>query len=128
MSRRVSRKASRHSRLCCNLRGRTAGTLEAHEAEEGHVQAAAAHGVGRDEALLRPAWGRVIVGPAVTRADGRAPAAGSKGCENGTNFSLSARSRCRGPATARPGEPGVFPLDAQVNLLSAATRTSCKSG
>ncbi len=91
-----------------------AGTLEAHEAEQGIFKRLLPMGLAAMKRSFAQC-GTGDVGPAVTRADG-ASCRGRRRCEGGTPVRSSARSRWPGPATAQPGEPGSVPLDAQVNL------------
>ena len=82
---------------------------------EGHLQAAAAHWVGGDEALLRPARdGRCGTGRHAGRR--RAPAAGDRQLRGRDYFSLFGKFAVARTCYRTPGEPGIFPLDAQVNL------------
>jgi len=90
------------------------GTLEAHEAEKGLFTRLMPLGLAamkRDFAQR----GTGDVGPAVTRADGillpREPKL--RGRDYGSLFGKFTVART---CDRTPGEPGIFPLDAQVNL------------
>jgi hypothetical protein len=91
-----------------------AGTLEAHEAEKGIFKRLLPIGLAAMK-LYFAQRGTGDVGPAVTREDGmilprEKPLRGRDYCSLFGTFAV-ARTCDRAP-----GEPGIFPLDAQVNL------------
>jgi hypothetical protein len=91
-----------------------AGTLEAHEAEKGIFKRLLPIGLAAMK-LYFAQRGPGDVGPAVTRADGvllprEAPLRGRD------YFSLFGKFAVARTCYRAPGEPGIFPLDAQVNL------------
>ena len=91
-----------------------AGTLAAHAAEPGIVTRRMPSGLA---ALTRSdaQWGTGDGGPAVTRADGiRLPREPQlRGRDDGARFGQGPVART---GSRTPGEPGMFPLEAQVNL------------
>jgi hypothetical protein len=91
-----------------------AGTLEAHEAEKGIFKRLLPSGLA---AMTRycAQRGTGEVGPAVTRADGmiRPREQKLRGRDDVSRFGTFAVART---CYRRPGEPGIFPLDAQVDL------------
>jgi hypothetical protein len=103
-----------------------AGTLETHEAEKGIFKRLLPMGLAAMK-LYFAQRGTGDVGPAVTRADGmilprEQKLRGRDYCSRFGKFAV-ARTCYR-----RPGEPGIFPLDARSTSPSGATRTSCRSG
>ena len=91
-----------------------AGTLEAHEAEQGICKRRLPMGLAAMKRSFAQR-GTGDVGPAVTRADGamrprQTPLRGRDSCSLFGTFQV-ARTCDR-----TPGEPGSVPLDAQVNL------------
>src|SRR5262245_62153488 len=91
-----------------------AGRLEAHEAEQGLFKRLLPIGLAAMQ-LYFAQRGTGDVGPAITRADGRIlprekPLRGRDYCSLFGTFGV-ARTCDR-----TPGEPGIFPLDPQVNL------------
>ena len=91
-----------------------AGTLEAHEAEKGIFKRLLPIGLAAMK-LYFAQRGTGDVGPAVTRADGvclprEKPWRGHDSCS--LFGKLAVARRCY----RTPGAPGIFPLDAQVNL------------
>jgi hypothetical protein len=91
-----------------------AGTLEAHEAEQGIFKRLLPMGLAAMK-LYVAQRGTGDVGPAVTRADGMILPREQKlrGRDYCSLFGTFAVART---CYRRPGEPGIFPLDAQVNL------------
>ena len=92
----------------------SAGTLEAHEAEKGLFKRLLPIGLAAMK-LYFAQRGTGDVGPAITRADGellprQTQLRGRDYCSIFGKFKV-ARTCYR-----TPGEPGIFPLDAQVNL------------
>ena len=92
----------------------SAGTLEAHEAEKGIFKRLLPMGLAAMK-LYFAQRGTGDVGPAITRADGvilprEKTLRGRDYCSLFGTFAV-ARTCYR-----MPGEPGIFPLDAQVNL------------
>jgi hypothetical protein len=92
----------------------SAGKREAHEAEQGIFKRLLPIGLAAMK-LYFAQCGTGDVGPAVTRADGvflprEKPLRGREYCSLFGTFAV-ARTCYR-----TPGEPGIFPLDAQVNL------------
>ena len=91
-----------------------AGTLAAHAAEPGIVTRRMPSGLA---ALTRSdaEWGTGDGGPAVTRADGiRLPREPQlRGRDDGARVGQGPVART---GSRTPGEPGMFPLEAQVNL------------
>ena len=91
-----------------------AGTLEAHEAEKGIFKRLLPMGVAAMK-LYFAQRGTGDVGPAITRADGMILPREQK--RRGRDyFSLFGTFAVARTCYRRPGEPGIFPLDAQVNL------------
>jgi hypothetical protein len=91
-----------------------AGTLEAHEAEKGIFKRLLPIGLAAMK-LYFAQRGPGDVGPAITRADGvllprEVPLRGRD------YFSLFGKFAVARTCYRAPGEPGIFPLDAQVNL------------
>ena len=90
------------------------GTLEAHEAEKGLFTRLMPLGLAAMKRYFAQR-GTGDVGPAVTRADGillpREPKL--RGRDYGSLFGTFTVART---CDRTPGEPGIFPLDAQVNL------------
>jgi hypothetical protein len=91
-----------------------AGTLEAHEAEQGIFKRLLPMGLAAMQRSFAQR-GTGDVGPAITRADGvllprEKPLRGRDSCSRFGTFAV-ARTCDR-----TPGEPGICPLDAQVNL------------
>ena len=91
-----------------------AGDLEAHEAEKGIFKRRLPMGLAAMK-LSFAQRGTGEGGPAVTRADGvllprEKPLRGRDSC---AIFGKCAVAR---PCSRMPGEPGIVPLDAQVNL------------
>ena len=92
-----------------------AGTLEAHEAEKGIFKRLLPIGLAAMKLLLRPARdGRCGTGRHAGRRHD--PAAGEDSCEERDYFSLFGKFAVARTCYRTPGEPGIFPLDAQVNL------------
>ena len=114
MSRRVSRKESRRSRRCCKFARESAGTLEAHEAEKGIFKRLLPMGLAAMK-LYFAQRGTGDVGPAITRADG-VILPREQTLRGRDYFSLFGKFAVARTCYRTPGEPGIFPLDAQVNL------------
>ena len=92
----------------------SAGTLEAHAAEQGICKRRLPMGVAAMQRSFAQR-GTGDVGPAVTRADGvRLPR--EKPLRGRDSCSLVGTCAVARPCDRTPGEPGIFPLDAQVNL------------
>jgi hypothetical protein len=92
----------------------SAGKLEAHEAEKGIFKRLLPIGLAamqRDFAQR----GTGDVGPAVTRADG-VLLPREQTLRGRDYFSLCGKFAVPRTCYRTPGEPGIFPLDAQVNL------------
>ncbi len=104
----------------------TAGTLEAHEAEKGIFKRLLPMGLAAMKRYFAQR-GTGDVGPAVTQADGVFLPREQK-LRGRDDFSLFGTFAVPRTCDRTPGKPGIFPLDAQVNLPDGATRTSCKSG
>jgi hypothetical protein len=92
----------------------TAGKLEAHDAEQGIFKLLLPIGLAAMK-LYFAQCGTGDVGPAVTRVDGvllpREPHLRGR-----DYFSLFGKFAVARTCYRMPGEPGIFPLDAQVNL------------
>ena len=91
-----------------------AGTLEAHEAEKGIFKRLLPMGLAAMKRSFAQR-GTGDVGPAVTRADGmllprEQTLRGRDSC------SLFGKFKVAHTCYRAPGEPGIFPLDTQVNL------------
>src|SRR6266581_585250 len=91
-----------------------AGTLEAHEAEKGIFKRLLPIGLAAMK-LYFAQRGTGEVGPAVTRADGMILPR-EKPLRGRDYFSLFGKFAVARTCYRTPGEPGIFPLDAQVNL------------
>src|SRR5882724_368224 len=91
-----------------------AGTLEAHEAEKGIFKRLVPIGLAAMK-LYFAQRGTGDVGPAVTRADGMILPR-EKPLRGRDYFSLFGKFAVARTCYRTPGEPGVFPLDEQVNL------------
>jgi hypothetical protein len=91
-----------------------AGTLEAHEAEKGIFKRLLPIGLAAMK-LYFAQRGTGDVGPAVTRADGMILPR-EKPLRGRDYFSLFGKFAVARTCYRTPGEPGIFPLDAQVNL------------
>jgi len=91
-----------------------AGTLEAHEAEKGIFKRLLPIGLAAMK-LYFAQRGTGDVGPAVTRVDGMILPREQK-LRGRDYFSLFGKFAVARTCYRRPGEPGIFPLDAQVNL------------
>jgi hypothetical protein len=92
----------------------TAGTLEAHEAEQGIFTRLLPMGLAAMK-LYFAQRGTGDVGPAVTRADGVLLPREQRLRER-DYCSLFGKFAVPRTCYRTPGEPGLFPLDAQVNL------------
>ena len=92
----------------------TAGTLEAHEAEKGIFKRLLPIGLAAMK-LYFAQRGTGDVGPAVTQADGVFLPREQK-LRGRDYFSLFGKFAVPRTCYRTPGEPGLFPLDAQVNL------------
>ena len=92
----------------------TAGTLEAHEAEKGIFKRLLPMGLAAMK-LDFAQRGTGDVGPAVTQADGVFLPREQK-LRGRDDFSLFGKFAVPRTCDRTPGEPGIFPLDAQVNL------------
>jgi hypothetical protein len=92
----------------------TAGKLEAHEAEKGIFKRLLPMGLAAMK-LYFAQRGTGDVGPAVTRADGVLLPREQRLRER-DYFSLFGKFAVPRTCYRTPGEPGIFPLDAQVNL------------
>jgi hypothetical protein len=92
----------------------TAGTLEAHEAEKGIFKRLLPIGLAAMK-LYFAQRGTGDVGPAVTQADGVFLPREQK-LRGRDYFSLFGKFAVPRTCYRTPGEPGIFPLDAQVNL------------
>ena len=91
-----------------------AGTLEAHEAEKGIFKRLLPIGLAAMK-LYFAQRGTGDVGPAVTRVDGMILPREQK-LRGRDYFSLFGKFAVARTCYRMPGEPGIFPLDAQVNL------------
>jgi hypothetical protein len=91
-----------------------AGTLEAHEAEKGIFKRLLPIGLAAMK-LYFAQRGTGDVGAAVTRADGMILPR-EKPLRGRDSFSLFGTFAVARTCYRTPGEPGIFPLDAQVNL------------
>ena len=91
-----------------------AGTLEAHEAEKGIFKRLLPIGLAAMK-LYFAQRGTGDVGPAVTRADGMLLPR-EQTLRGRDYFSLFGKFKVARTCYRAPGEPGIFPLDAQVNL------------
>jgi hypothetical protein len=91
-----------------------AGKLEAHEAEKGIFKRLLPIGLGAMKLDCAPR-GTGDVGPAITRADNvRLPR--EQTLRGRDYFSLFGKFAVARSCYRTLGEPGIFPLDAQVNL------------
>ena len=91
-----------------------AGRLEAHEAEKGIFKRLLPIGLAAMK-LYFAQHGTGDVGPAVTRADGEILPR-EKPLRGRDYFSIFGKFKVARTCYRTPGEPGIFPLDAQVNL------------
>ena len=91
-----------------------AGRLEAHEAEKGIFKRRLPIGLAAMK-LYFAQHGTGDVGPAVTRADGEMLPR-EKPLRGRDYFSIFGKFKVARTCYRTPGEPGIFPLDAQVNL------------
>jgi hypothetical protein len=91
-----------------------AGTLEAHEAEKGIFKRLLPIGLAAMK-LYFAQRGTGDVGPAVTRADGVCLPR-EQTLRGRDYFSLFGKFKVARTCYRTPGAPGIFPLDAQVNL------------
>jgi hypothetical protein len=91
-----------------------AGTLEAHEAEKGIFKRLLPIGLAAMQ-LYFAQRGTGDRGPAVTRADGMLLPR-EQMLRRRDSFSLFGKFKVARTCYRAPGEPGIFPLDAQVNL------------
>ena len=91
-----------------------AGKLEAHEAEKGIFKRLLPIGLAAMK-LYFAQRGTGDVGPAITRADSGILPREPK-LRNRDYFSLFGKFAVARTCYRKPGEPGIFPLDAQVNL------------
>jgi len=91
-----------------------AGTLEAHEAEKGIFKRLLPIGLAAMK-LYFAQRGTGDVGPAITRADGMLLPREQK-LRGRDYFSLFGKFKVARTCYRTPGEPGILPLDAQVNL------------
>jgi hypothetical protein len=91
-----------------------AGTLEAHEAEKGIFKRLLPIGLAAMK-LYFAQRGTGDVGPAIMRADGVGLPRERK-LRGRDYFSLFGKFAVARTCYRTPGEPGIFPLDAQVNL------------
>ena len=91
-----------------------AGKLEAHEAEKGIFKRLLPIGLAAMK-LYFAQRGTGDVGPALTRADG-VLLPREKQLRGRDYFSLFGKFAVARPCYRTPGEPGIYPLDAQVNL------------
>jgi hypothetical protein len=92
----------------------TAGMLEAHEAEQGIFTRLLPMGLAAMK-LYFAQRGTGDVGPAVTQADG-VFLPREQQLRGRDDFSLFGTFAVPRTCYRTPGEPGIFPLDAQVNL------------
>jgi hypothetical protein len=91
-----------------------AGKLEAHEAEKGIFKRLLPIGLAAMK-LYFAQRGTGDVGPAITRADG-VHLLQEQALRGRDYFSLFGKFAVARSCYRTPGEPGIFPLDAQVNL------------
>jgi hypothetical protein len=91
-----------------------AGTLEAHEAEQGIFKRLLPIGLAAMK-LYFAQRGTGDVGPAITRADD-VILTKEKKLRGRDYFSIFGKCAVARTCYRTPGEPGIFPLDAQVNL------------
>ena len=92
----------------------SAGKLEAHEAEKGIFKRLLPIGLAAMK-LYFAQRGTGDVGPAITRADG-VLLPREQTLRGRDYFSLFGKFAVARTCYRTPGEPGIFPLDAQVNL------------
>src|SRR5512132_356525 len=92
----------------------TAGKLEAHEAEKGIFKRLLPIGLAAMK-LYFAQRGTGDVGPAITRADGEMLPR-EKPLRGRDYFAIFGKFKVARTCYRTPGEPGIFPLDAQVNL------------
>src|SRR4051812_36684717 len=91
-----------------------AGALAAHEAEQGLFKRRLPSGLAAMK-LSFAQRGPGDVGPAVTRADGVLLPREQK-LRGRDYFAIFGTFKVARPCSRAPAEPGIFPLDAQVNL------------
>lgn len=91
-----------------------AGKLEAHEAETGLFKRRLPIGLAAMKRYFAPR-GTGDVGPAITRADGLRLLQ-EQALRGRDDFSLFGKVAVARSCYRTPEEPGIFPLDAQVNL------------
>jgi hypothetical protein len=91
-----------------------ANQLEAHEAEKGIFKRLLPIGLAAMK-LYFAQRGTGDVGPAITRADGEMLPR-EKQLRGRDYFSIFGKFKVARTCYRTPGEPGIFPLDAQVNL------------
>jgi hypothetical protein len=91
-----------------------ADTLEAHEAEKGIFKRLLPIGLAAMK-LYFAQRGTGDVGPAITRADGEMLPREQR-LRGRDYFSIFGKFKVARTCYRTPGEPGIFPLDAQVNL------------
>ena len=92
----------------------SADTLEAHEAEKGIFKRLLPIGLAAMK-LYFAQRGTGDMGPAITRADGETLPR-EKRLRGRDYFSIFGKFKVARTCYRTPGEPGIFPLDAQVNL------------
>ena len=92
----------------------SAGTLEAHEAEKGLFKRLLPVGLAAMK-LYFAQRGTGDVGPAITRADGEILPRQTQ-LRGRDYFAIFGQFKVPRTCYRTPGEPGIFPLDAQVNL------------
>ena len=92
----------------------SAGKLEAHEAEKGIFKRLLPIGLAAMK-LYFAQRGTGDVGPAITRADGELLPRQTQ-LRGRDYFSIFGKFKVARTCYRMPGEPGIFPLDAQVNL------------
>jgi hypothetical protein len=92
----------------------SADTLEAHEAEKGLFKRRLPIGLAAMK-LYFAQRGTGDMGPAITRADGETLPR-EKRLRGQDYFSIFGKFKVARTCYRTPGEPGLFPLDAQVNL------------
>ena len=92
----------------------SAGKLEAHEAEKGIFKRLLPIGLAAMK-LYFAQRGTGDVGPAITRADGAILPRQTQ-LRGRDYFSIFGKFKVARTCYRTPGEPGIFPLDAQVNL------------
>jgi hypothetical protein len=92
----------------------SANTLEAHEAEKGIFKRLLPIGLAAMK-LYFAQRGTGDMGPAITRADGETLPR-EKRLRGRDYFSIFGKFKVARTCYRTPGEPGIFPLDAQVNL------------